>query len=388
MFLAFAAGPVSAQERFVLSGYFQPQFQYGERDATLKVGTANTSPDRSFSRVGIRRGRVKLTFEEAPGSAVLQIDASEKGLVLKDAYLQVADPWTKTNVLRAGVFEPPFGNEIAYSSVRRESPESSALYQMLFPEERDMGVMVQLRPAASSPLHMLKLDAALLAGNGANMETDNRRDVVAHLHAAHDFGQAFSIAGGVSCYFGGVYQGTETVYRMQDGAFVPDSDPRNRGRFARREYRGVDIRLHMHGQAWTRQLRAEYVAGCQPGSATDMRSRVTSTLPAHDTYVRDFRGGYVIFVQDIARSPFSAVAKYEWLDPNTHIAGDDVGLNHSVAADILRRTLGLGMLWQPGRHFRLQACYDVNRQETSSALAGYEADRRDNVFTLRLQYRF
>ncbi|MDR1330534.1 MAG: hypothetical protein LBK07_00330 [Tannerella sp.] len=378
----------AAQERLSLSGNIQTQFQHGERDATLKVGTANEHPDQPFSRVGIRRGRVKMTYAETFGSAVFQVDATEKGIAVKDAYLNLKEPWTKTAALRAGIFEPPFGNEIDYSSALRESPESSLLYQMLFPEERDMGVMLQLRPPDTSPLHMLMLDAALLAGNGANMETDSRRDFAAHLHAQYDAGAALRIAGGISCYFGSVYQGTETVLRVRDGAFAADDDPHNRGRFARREYRGVDLQLSMPRSAWARQLRAELISGVQPGSATDMRSRTASSLPAHDTYVRHFRGGYAIFVQDLARSTLAAVVKYEWLDPNTRIAGNDIGLNRSAAADILRRTFGFGMLWQPDRHFRLQAYYEINRNETSSSLEGYATDRSDNVFTLRLQYRF
>jgi phosphate-selective porin len=388
LLLPFAGSSLSAQDKVHLSGYLQPQFQYGEKDATLKVGAENTRPDRPFNRVGIRRGRIKLTYEETLAAVAVQVDASEKGIILKDAYVHLTEPWLKASALRAGVFEPPFGNEIAYSSARRESPESSLLFQTLFPEERDMGVMLQLRAAPSSPWRLLTLDMALLAGNGAKMETDNRKDFIAHLHASHDIGNAFRIAGGLSYYRGGVYQGTETVYRMQGKAFVADSDPRNMGRFAGREYRGIDIQLNMPGRAWPRQLRAEYIDGYQPGSATGMQSRNASTLPAYDTYVRHFRGGYVIFVQDIARTPFSAVLKYEWLDPNTCLSNGDVGQHNSTEADIRRNTLGLGMLWQPGNRFRLQACYEINRNETSANLAGYDRDRKDNVLTLRLQYRF
>lgn len=388
LLLPLAGHSLSAQDKFRLSGYLQPQFQHGEKDATLKVGAENTRPDRSFNRVGIRRGRIKLAYEETLASAAVQVDASEKGIILKDAYIRLTEPWLKASALRAGVFEPPFGNEIAYSSSRRESPESSLLYQTLFPEERDMGVMLELRAAPSSPWRLLTLDMALLAGNGAKIEVDNRKDFIAHLHASHDIGHTFRIAGGLSYYRGGVYQGTETVYRMKGKAFEADSDPRNEGRFARREYRGIDIQLNMPGRTWSRQLRAEYICGYQPGSATGIQSRTASTLPEYDTYVRPFRGGYAIFVQDIARTPLAAVLKYEWLDPNIRLSNDDIGQHSSAHADIRRNTLGIGMLWQPDNRFRLQTCYEINRNETSANLAGYDRDRKDNVFTLRLQYRF
>ncbi|MDR1602672.1 MAG: hypothetical protein LBS42_09630 [Tannerella sp.] len=388
LLLPLAGTLLSAQDKFRLSGFLQPQFQYGEKDATLKVGTGNTRADKSFNRVGIRRGHVKLTYEEMLAAAVVQIDASEKGIVLRDAYIHLKEPWLKASALRAGVFDPPFGNEIVYTSSLRESPESSFIYQMLFPESRDMGVMLRLRAAPSSPWRLLTLDMALLAGNGVKMETDNRKDFTARLNASHDIGNTFRIAGGLSYYRGGVYQGTETVYHMQGKAFVADSDPYNKGRFAKREYRGADIQLSAPGRPWSCQLRAEYIGGYQPGSATGFQSRNASALPAYDTYVRHFRGGYVIFVQDIARTPLSSVLKYEWLDPNIRLSNEDIGQNGSTEADIRRNTLGIGMLWQPDRRIRLLICYEINRNETSTNLAGYGRDRKDNVLTIRLQYRF
>jgi phosphate-selective porin len=388
IFIPLIGRPALAQDKLQLSGYVQPQFQYGGPDAMLKVGSANNLSGEAFNRIGIRRGRIKLTYEETPGTAVIQVDVSERGVIIKDVYLNLKDPWWQAVALRAGIFEPPFGNEIEYSSTRRESPESSLLYQTLFPEERDMGAMVQLRPPASSPLHCVMLDAALLAGNGAKMETDNRKDFTAHLHFAHDAGHTFRVAGGVSYYNGGVYQGGDAVYRMAGETFAADSRPQGKGGFAKREYRGIDLQLNMLLQAWARQVRAEYIVGSQPGSATESRSHNASTLPVHDTYIRHFRGGYVIFVQDMAASPFAAALKYEWYDPNTHLANDAVGLNNTGAADICRRTFGFGMIWQPDARLRLQTYYEINRNETSGHLAGYERDRDDNVLTLRLQYKF
>jgi len=43
------------------SGYFQSQWQYGQEDASLKVGAPNTDT-ADFNRFGIRRGRVKLSY--------------------------------------------------------------------------------------------------------------------------------------------------------------------------------------------------------------------------------------------------------------------------------------------------------------------------------------
>lgn len=109
-------------KQFKVSGYVQTQFQYGEKNASLKVGGANSNTKESFSRIGVRRGRIKFTYEKGIAAGVFQLDITEKGIGLKDAYVSIKDPWAGSNIFKAGVFDRPFGYEVAYSSSRRESP--------------------------------------------------------------------------------------------------------------------------------------------------------------------------------------------------------------------------------------------------------------------------
>jgi phosphate-selective porin len=37
---------------------------------------------------------------------------------------------------------------------------------------------------------------------------------------------------------------------------------------------------------------------------------------------------------------------------------------------------------------RLTAMYDINKNETTKQIAKYSQDIKDNIFTLRLQYKF
>ena len=100
--------PVSDKGRLKISGYLQPQFQWGEGDASLKVGTPNDNPSESFNRFGLRRGHLKFAYAYKTASAVVQIDVStEKGVILKDAYIDVKEPWLRTFGLQAGVFNRP-----------------------------------------------------------------------------------------------------------------------------------------------------------------------------------------------------------------------------------------------------------------------------------------
>jgi len=379
---------VSILKKLTISGYIQGQYQYGQEAASLKVGGDNENPDDSFSRIGIRRGRIKFTYTEGIASGVFQIDLTEKGIAFKDVYLNLKDPWFKTNALRAGIFDRPFGYEISYSSSRRESPERSTVFQLLFPEERDLGAMLILQPADTSPLHFIKLEAGLFAGNGIKEETDSKKDFIGHLSATKSFNNGFSFGAGVSHYNGFVYQGTENVYEMQGDGFVLNSNATHIGKYAKREYYGFDAQISITSLLGRSQLRGEYLFGQQPGTVSGTKSPNSSSLPTKDTYIRDFQGGYLFFIQDIGKSPFAAVLKYDWYDPNTKVSGDNVGMKETSATDLAQSTWGVGALWNVTKAFRLQAYYEFNNNEKTSAIEGMNENIKDDVFTLRLQYKF
>jgi phosphate-selective porin len=379
---------IAKGKKWKISGYIQTQYQQGEKNASLKVGSPNENSEASFNRTGIRRGRIKFMYEEGVASGVFQMDLTDKGIGLKDAYLNVKDIWINSLNLRAGIFDRPFGNEISYSSSLRESPERSTVFQMLFPEERDLGAMLVLQAPKTSPWNILKLEAGLFAGNGIKPEIDSKKDFIGHLSAAQTIGNEISWGVGVSYYRGGVYQGTENVYTMNDNGFVLNNDMSNKGKFSKREYLGFDAQFSWISVLGTTRLRTEYLLGQQPGIAGSSKSPNSSSLPAADTYIRPFQGGYVIFVQDIGTLPFSTVLKYDWYDPNTKISGDDTGKNETLKTDLSQNTFGFGVLWRINNHLRLQAFYEINTNETTAAIESMKKDVEDNVFTLRLQYKF
>lgn len=375
-------------DKLKVSGYIQAQYQYGEEDASLSVGAGNENEDEGFHRVGIRRGRIKFAYEEGIASAVFQLDLTEKGIGFKDAYLNLKDPWMRSSALRAGIFDRPFGYEIAYSSSRRESPERSLVFRTLFPEERDLGAMLILQAPKSSPFHLLKLEAGLFAGNGIKQETDSRKDFIGHLSVEKALSKTFVFGAGMSYYYGGVYQGTENVYTTTNGRFVLDSNADNVGEYAKREYIGFDGRMILNTIIGKTQLRGEYLTGTQPGLAGSSKSPNASMRPSADTYIRNFQGGYTMLVQDLGKSPVALVLKYDWYDPNTKAAANQIGENGTTKTDISRSTWGIGALWNLSKFIRLQAYYDINLNEKSNKLAGYEGNVKDNAFTLRLQYKF
>ena len=377
---------LKSQKKFKVSGYIQAQFQYGEKDASLKVGSSNENKENGFNRIGIRRGRIKFSYEEKIAAAVIQLDITEKGVQFKDAYVNLKDPWINTNAIRAGIFDRPFGYEITYSSSRRESPERSTIFQTLFPQERDLGAMLTLQPSKKSALHFIKLEAGIFAGNGIKVDTDNRKDFIGHILLDKEIGKYFQIGAGASYYYGGVYQGTANVYSMEGKQFVLNSDPSNLGKFAKREYFGYEARFGVKTNAGKTQLSGEYLFGQQPGTESSTTSP-NGVLPDYDTYIRRFNGGYITLVQDIGPLPIQAIIKYDWYDPNTAIAGNEVGINGTGKADALKNTLGFGALWNATKAIRLTAYYEINKFEKTDHIASL-SQLKANAFTLRLQYKF
>ena len=367
-----------------------------------------------FSRFGLRRGRFKLTYEDGIASGVAQIDITEKGVndaavpgrnavMFKDLYINIKDPWFGTSAFKTGIFDRPFGHEIAYSSSRRESPERSRIFQSLFPDERDLGAMLTLQPAKTSAWNFLKLEAGLFAGNGIKPQIDSHMDFIGHLSASKIFGSDMSISGGISLYMGSVLQTDSSSYTMKNKQFALESKSRNNiGKLAKRQYIGFDLQYSVMTSFGLTQLRGEYLFGEHPGNASGAYSFGLNDIQSGPVYRRKISGGYILFVQDLGQLPVSAVVKYDWYNPNTDVSGNDIAAADSKTGrgDIAMSNLGLGLVWRISPALKLTAYYDVVGNETTENLKdaknadnqltqyGYEGNRKDNVFTLRLQYKF
>lgn len=376
------------------SGYIQAQYQYAQEKGSTKVGnstnekTGTEDDGDGFGRFGVRRGRMKAAYANGLTSAVFEIDITEKGFATKNAYFNVKDPWIKTCSFQAGIFDRPFGYELGYSSNQRESPEYSTFCTKLFPDEKDLGAMLTLAPAKESPLNFLKLKAGVFAGNGMKQDSKSKRDFIGKLQANKNIGSDGFWELGVSYYQGGVYQGTKYVYEMDDASFVVDSTDTNLGEYAKRQYMGIDGVLNLSSNIGMTKLMAEYVFGQQPGTAKSTKSPNDNSNPKEDTYIRKFNGFYVMLVQDLGRSPFSLVAKYDAYDPNTKVKKNDVGLNGTTKADLSQNTLGLGLIWRAMNNLKFTAYYEWNNNEKTDNVSGYNENVKDNLFTLRAQYKF
>jgi hypothetical protein len=405
---------ISALQKLKISGYLQAQYQSADTKGT-KSFAGGDFPAASYSRFMVRRGRIKFTYEAYLAKYVLQFDVSEKGLSIKDAYLNVSDPYLNAFSVTAGVFNRPFGFEIPYSSSQRESPERSRFTQTLFPGERDLGAMLTFQMPKTSPLNFLKIDAGFFNGNGPNPEFDRKKDFIGHIGISRaNSDESVKYGLGFSYYNGGIVQGkvsTDVAGTIPAGktraaqtyelktfndtlSFVKVAGDSTEGKFHTRSYFGADAQLIIETPLGLTTLRGEFIAGKQPGTDKSTISP-TSVIPGADTYLRNISGLYVYFIQSFTGTKLSVLAKYDIYDPNTDISGNQIGLSSkkektkaSTAGDLKYSTLGLGLIYAYTPNIKLTAYYDIVKNETSSNLKGYNGDVKDNVLTLRLQYKF
>jgi phosphate-selective porin len=386
---------LSKMKKLKITGYMQPQWQYIDSAGAPSVAGgdfSNGSP--YFSRIMMRRGRFKFTYENNNAVMMINTDITEKGLFMRETYIKVTDPWTKMFSITAGLLQDQFGFELTQSSSERETPERARYNQTLFPTERDLGIFGSVKAPKTSPLNGLKFDAAMMNGSaGVASEFDSHKDFTGRLSYVHvTKSDKISFGLGGSYYYGGYRIGTVKDYNSatlpnSDKGFEFATDTANYNRVARREYMSFDGQISLDWLIGITTIRAEYIQGQQPG--TDKSTKSLGAAPSSAIYHRDFDGAYVYFIQNLGQSKFQVVAKYDWYDPNVNVSGTEIGKKstNTKVADIRFDTYTFGATYRFHTNIKLMVFYDMVTNE-STAIKGYTRDIKDNVVTVRMQYKF
>jgi phosphate-selective porin len=390
---------VAVLKRVKFSGYVQAQYQQID-SAGAKSVAGGDFPVGVNKRFKVRRGEFKTMYDNGKTQIVANIDITQNGVSIKDCYGKFTEQWLQTFSVTAGIFNRPFGWEVPTSSSAIGSPERSRVNQMLFPGERDLGVMLTVQLPVTSPLRPLKLEAGLFNGNGntSKEDYDFQKDFISHLTWVKSTkNEKISYGLGVSLYNGGVQNTNKFVYDnlitlgTDSVKWVVDSTASNKGAISKRQYIGFDGQFSMTSIIGITTVRVEYVTGTQPGTSSDTKSPNGQTAPpaAADTYVRKMDGLTFFFSQNIGSTKNQVIFKYDWYDPNTQVEGLEIGKSGSklTAADIKYTTMGFGWIYNWDNNVKIIAYYDLVKNEKTS-LNGYKNDLLDNVFTARIQYKF
>lgn len=374
-----------------ITGYLQTQFQKAESGGISSYSGGDFS-DKSDNRFMIRRGRIKIDRVDKYSSIVFQLDATQNGVNLMDAFIQLQQPDHDELRLTAGLFNRPFGYSIIYSSGYRDFPERARVFQTLMPRERDIGAMVTYKP-----FKFATADLAVINGSGLYArDYDGKKDLVGNLTFTFDSiaNKKLHLGFGASFYKGSVRNDTQTFFTHSANGFLQNTDPANEGANLKRNYFGGNVQIEYANTFGLTTLKSEYVAGTQPGVAAStsitgpLASQSFTNQPTTDLYLRNFKGYYILFTQQIAKSKFNALLGYDLYDPNDEVKDEEIGIgNNTTAGDIEFRTLGYGLTYLVNPRVKLTA-YNERVINTGTQLEDYRNDLKDDVFTLRLQYRW
>jgi len=398
-------------KKLKVSGWVQAQFQWAESKGADNFDGGTFAPN-SNNRFMIRRGRVKFTYTQKLSQYVFQINGTERGLNLVEIYAKITEPWSKTVSLTAGVMNRPFGFEIEQSSSVRETPERSRYTQILMPNERDLGAKLTYEPGKDHSLYGLKVDAGFYNGQGIAVpgtssstglfvndgvnEFDYIKDFIGRLSYyknSKDEKKRYGI--GVSHYNGGIIQQSNVVYNEivsgPNGLSWAAADTLDgttfKGKSAPRKYFGTEFFFSTKSAIGATTIRGEYIFGTQPGTNDNTRS--ASFLPLKkEVYLRKFDGAYAYLIQRLGHSKHELAIKYEWYDPNSQLSGMELkSLNGMTKADVKFSALGFGYNYYYDENVKFMFYYNMVTNEKTQ-VSGYEMDLKDDIFTLRMQYRF
>jgi hypothetical protein len=371
-------------QKVKLSGFIQSQFQIVETNGATTISGGDFEPNTN-NRFILRRGRLKASFNSKNAEYVFQINATEKGIEVDEIYVALSVPYLKTFTFTTGIFDRPLGYEIGYSSSMLESAERSRVMKSLCPDEKDLGAMLSVQTPESSVLHFITLNAGLFNGTSSfHRDFDNRKDIIAHLFINQSaFSDLINYRLGISIESGGFDNQSKEHFVWNNGFKMESNDTLAK---AIRSFKGIDVECSINWLFGKTQLRGEYLFGIQSG--TFLSNKTPVVAPNMAAYNRNFTGGYLLFLHNLPNNKIQLVAKYDWLDPNSKIVGTQIGLLPNTGkADICFRTIGLGFNYYCNKNLKFLAWYEIINNEITQ-LAGYSFDIKDNLFTLRIQYKF
>ncbi|WP_317898014.1 hypothetical protein [Aurantibacillus circumpalustris] len=392
-----------------ISGYIQAQYQLADSIGQNSFDGGSFAPN-SDSRFMIRRGRVKFAYSNNLADYVIQVNITDKGMNPTEVSAKITEPWTKWFGVKIGLFNRPFSFEVQQSSSVRETPERARYLQTLLSNERDIGAALVIEAPKNSKLHGLSFTGGFFNGTGIPSngdynnpnkpfynDFDSFKDFIGRLSYNKSLkNDRVKFGLGLSHYNGKVRQYNNIVYseisHTDNGTMTwvasDTTQQQLTGKGAGRIFYGADAQLSVKSPMGTTTLRGDFMCGQQPGTSSSSSSQAFEVKSS--TYIRNFTGYSAVFVHRIGKSKHELAAKYAFYDPNTAVAGDQIGVAGSRlnATDISFTEVGFGYTNYFNDNFKFMIYYNIVKNETSKNLAAYNNDLKDNVLTLRVQVKF
>jgi hypothetical protein len=348
-----------------ISGYVQAQWERYDKDLVK-----TNEPTNTFF---IRRARVKFTYEALDGiKLVLQPDFSTGNFSLKDAYAVVNIPKLKDFTLWTGQFSRP-NYEVEYTSGQREVLERSRVIRTIYPGDREIGVKLEYIGST------IPLKFQLMAMNGnftgtQAKDVDSKKDLMGRVVYSVKLPEAgIGIDIGANGYLGGNRAKTNKFIVNTDGI----ADSINIGDYLDKNWLGGEIQIFadiLGGLA----VKGEYMAGVNSNASTIASTATMAQKKADPNKIRNFSGFYIYLIKNIGPRN-QLVARYDYYDPNTKLAGD------AAKNDLFYKTLTLSWQHYLNDFIRISLNYEMAKNETNST---NPKDLKDNVLGIRIQAKF
>ncbi|WP_264565704.1 OprO/OprP family phosphate-selective porin [Flavobacterium sp. N3904] len=382
-----------------ISGYMQVQYEmYNYQDVPTANGPLQLKPGSSETNVPlttnivdvsnsfvIRRARIKFTYQPLEGVIfVLQPNFSFSAVTLKDAYVQLNDPWINTFQLWVGQFNRP-DYEVEFSSRDRIILERSRMSGILYPQERDLGAKIAANFATQYEIP-LNVELAVFNGNFGEgqitnqvADVDSQKDVMLRAYYSLNFkDMGLGVDFGASGYYGKnlvfVAGNFSDVNNKPFAAKVGDQLDKQWTGFELQAYYDV-----LGGFA----LKSECNFGTISGEAN--ATNVLNNNPGFNfSGVRDFVGYYVTLEKNFG-TKYQAAVRFDSWDPNRRLSGNNV----TVAPDLKVNTWSFALDYFFTLNTKIALGYSLPINETSSTVGGiYNGDIKNNITTLRFQASF
>lgn len=276
----------AAPEPLTFHGYIQMRY---ERDSTQPSDANNLQTGRARTNFRLRRVRFDARARPFPeGLFRLQVDAAERDVLLRDAYLEVR---LGQGTLTFGHFKVPFLEEVLESSSVRWTPERARVSTQLFPGERDRGIAYTFQ-VERGPQVTLGLFSGTRSAETQDSLTSRKSWLVRLVQPLEVKGRGT---------LGRAWLGRMDGIGRRDFGALGAPDVRNFDR--ERTVLGLLL-----SPAKGPTFRAEWVDGKDSGTAAAPTAKV--------------RGWYGLLGYRLPEQPFTLYAKYDQYDPDRAAAGN------------------------------------------------------------------
>jgi len=380
--------------RIKISGYIQTQYDmYDYQDYIGPVSGSSVAAPVTNSFY-IRRARVKFSYETLDGvKFVIQPDFGVDKVTLKDVYVVLNDRWIQTFSLTVGQFFR-INYDVEFTSNTREFLERARMTNVLYPNERDLGAKLEANFITKYRIP-LKLQLAIFNGNSGEgaignqvRDNDSNKDVMARATYSFQFpSKGLGIDVGAHGYFGS----TKVLPQAITSPITPPavfSDENNNsftpnvGTTLKKDWFGAEAQVY-YAFLGGASLKAEYISGTISGSTNPLQTY--SAFAANK--VRKFDGFYISLTKNVGKY-LQAAVRYDSFDPNSKRTGSEV----TRADDLKYNTWTFAWQYFYDENVKVVLGYTMPINEQSDTVGGDYAtinkDKKDNIFTIRLQARF